>query len=340
MRTLTVLVALTAVSSLSVGASLKVSVPPALGAVPIVMATAWDLYREEGVHVELVPLPSQRDRLLAFQVGQVDLVVTDLTGALLLLSSVPKGAVIVGTAYTPAPEAPHLAFITPPAFSRIRTWDDLVARIKGGTRVQIALPRQSDLEFVADEVFRSAGITVPADLYIGQDNLLNNASWTLLGMVAVGALPQPYVDYILTYGYPGKPTLEVLRWVPGASFPPEVIVARRSLVETQPNTLAAFFRAVRRAVDRLNSEDRDAVVAAALPVAVDLFFPGGSPQEVTDPEVRAQIEKGIAAIVIPNFPQPNTLDPQVYNRVMTWAVGKKYLRSPIPYDTVVVSPPG
>lgn len=340
MRTLTALAVLVAVSGLAPAAPLKVSVPPVTGAVPIVMGKAWDLYREEGVEVELVPLPSQRDRLLAFQAGQVDVVVTDLTSALLILASAPRGALILGTAYAPEPEAAHLAFITPPALSQIRTWEDLVARIKRGTRVQIALPRQSDLEFVADEVFRNEGITVPADLYIGQDNLLHNASWTLLGMVAVGVLPQPYVNYILTYGYPGKPTLEVLRWVQGANFPPEVIVARRSVVEARAAAVSAFFRAVRRAVDRLNSEDRAAVVAAALPVAVDLFFPGSHPQEAADPEVRAQIEKGIAAIVIPTFPQPAMLDSQMYNRVMTWAIGKRYLRSPIPYETVVVPPPG
>ncbi len=311
-----------------------------MGAVAVVMGVAWGEFEEEGVQVELVPLPSSRDRLLAFQAGQVDLMVADLTSALLLLSSVPRLAAIAGTAYASDPERDHLAFITPPAFSRLRTWEDLVARIKGGTRVQIALPRQSDLEFVADELFREEGLVVPADLYIGQDNLLDNATWTLLGMVAVGALPQPYVDYILNYGYPGKPTLTVLKWVPGASFPPEVFVVRRPLVESQPEVLGAFFRALRRTVDRLNGADRDELVATALPVAVDLFFPGGGPQNTDDPDLKAEIEKGIAAIVIPQFPHPAALDPGVYERVMLWAVGKRYLRSPIPYETAVVSPPG
>jgi len=311
-----------------------------MGAVPIVMAETWELFKDEGIEITLIPLPSQSDREFAFRAGQVDVMLTDLTGALLLLQSLPQGAVIVGTGYAPDPEGNHLAFLTPPTFSRIRSWDDLVARVRGGTRVQIALPRESDLEFAADEAFRSAGLSVPADLYIGQDNLLDNATWVLFGLVAVAVLPQPYVDYILTYSYPGKPTLEVIQWVAGASLPPEVIVARRSIVESRLDDLAAFFRAVRHAVDRLNSEDRDDIVASALPVAVDLFFPGGGPEQATDPLVRAEIEKGIAAIVIPHFPQPGVLDPEVYGRVMTWAVGKRYLRSPIEYDAVVVSPPG
>jgi ABC-type nitrate/sulfonate/bicarbonate transport system substrate-binding protein len=303
------------------------------------MAEAWDLFRAEGVEVELVPLPSQRDRILAFQAGLVDVMVSDLTAALLLVSSVPQQALIVGTAYEPDPAADHLALITPGAMSRIASWDELVARVRGGARVQIALPRQSDLEFVVDEVFRAQGVTPPADLYIGQDNILVNAGWTLLGMVAVGALPQPYVDYILAYDYPGMPALEVLRWVPGAAFPPEVVVARRSLAEVQPEILAAFFRALRQSVARLNGADRDELVATALPLAVDLFFAGGGP-EVAPPEVRTAIEAGIAAIVIPVFPEPRAVDRDVYDRVMAWAVRMRYLRAPIPYDAAVVPPLG
>ncbi len=339
MRTLTGLAVAAAFCFLCSGAPLRVSLPPALGAVPIVMGEVWGMFEEEGIEIELIPLPSQRDRMLAFQAGQVDVMVTDLTGALLLVSSVPRLAAIVATAFAPEPMEDHLAFITPVVLSRISTWSEFTSRLQGGARIQIALPRQSDLEFVVDELFRREGLVVPLDLYIGQDNLLVNSTWTLLGMVAVGALPRPYVDYILTYSYPGKPTLEVLRWVPGESFPPEVIVVRRPLLEGQPEVVAAFFRALRRAVERLNGEDRDEVVAAALPVAVDLFFPGAGP-EVADPAARAEIEKGIAAIVIPTFPQPEPLNPDVYERVMTWAVGKKYLRSAVPYDVAVVPPPG
>ncbi len=336
MSLLTVVAAFCFASS---GAPLRVSLPPAFGAVPVVMGVTWGLFQEEGVEVQLIPLPSQRDRMLAFQAGHVDVMVTDLTGALLLVSTLPKGAVIVGTAYVPAPGSAHLALVTPVAFSRIATWDEFLARVRGGGRVQIAVPRQSDLEFVVDELFRRHGLPVSPDLYIGQDNLLINATWTLLGMVAVGALPQPYVDYILNFNFEGKPTLQALQWVAGADIPPEVFVFRRSLVEAQPDLVASFFRALRRAVARLNELEREELVATALPIAVDLFFPGGGPQ-AADPEVRAQMEAGIAAIVIPVFPEPGPVDPDVYGRVMAWAVGRRYLRSPIPYEAAVVPPPG
>ena len=73
---------------------------------------------------------------------------------------------------------------------------------------------------------------------------------------------------------------------------------------------------------------------------MNLFFPGGGPETATDPNVRAEIERGIAAIVIPVFPQPAAVEREVYERVMTWAVEKRYLRSSLPYDSAVVPPPG
>lgn len=346
MRTISLLTVVAPFFFASSGAPLKVSLPPSFGAVPVVMAASpsvsggvtWGLFQEEGVEVELVPLPSQRDRMLAFQAGQVDVVVSDLIGALMLIDS-PRGseAVIVSTAYGPEPTKDHLALISPVTFSKIATWEEILARIRGGGRVQFALFRPSDLEFVVDELFRSQGVGVPPDLYVGQDNLLINATWAIFGMMLV--LPQPYANYILTYDFPGRPTLQALKWVAGENIPPEVFVFRRSLVESQPELVASFFRALRRTVQRLNAAEREEIVAVALPVAVNLFFPGVSPEAAT-PEVRAQIEASIAAIAIPVFPEPGPVDRDMYGRVMAWAVGKKYLRSPLPYDTAVVPPPG
>ncbi len=320
------------------GAPLRVSLPPLTGAVPVVMGAAWGLFEEEGITVELVPLPSQRDRILAFQAGQIDAMVTDLTGALILMGAGGNDAVIAGTLYTPDPTRPHVFVITPPAYSRISSWGDLLAKVQRGERVQLAVPRQSDLEFVLDELFRKEGVTFRAEGYIGQDNLISNASWVLFGMVTAGALPQPYVDYILNFDFPGKPQLVVIAEVGAEDVPPEVLVIRRAITQREPAKVAAFFRALRRAVDRLNASTREELVALALPQAVNLFFPGANPEEAT-PEDRARIEAAIAAISIPVFPQPGPVDPQMYERVVSWAARKGYIRSPIPYAIATTTPP-
>jgi len=45
-------------------APLRVSLPPLMGAVPVALGAAWGMFAEEGVEVQLLPLASQRDRLV------------------------------------------------------------------------------------------------------------------------------------------------------------------------------------------------------------------------------------------------------------------------------------
>jgi hypothetical protein len=99
---------------------IRVSLPPLLGALPVAVAQKLDLFREQGLEVQLVPLPSQRDRILAFQAGQIEAMVTDLTSALLLVASQPKQAAIAAALYLPPQDGTHLALITPVNFSRIQ----------------------------------------------------------------------------------------------------------------------------------------------------------------------------------------------------------------------------
>jgi NitT/TauT family transport system substrate-binding protein len=309
------------------------------GAVPVALGVAWGTFQEEGVEVELVPLPSGRDRVLAFQAGQIDVLVTDLTSAIMLVAARPDEAVIAGSAFTPAPGARHLVMLTPVSYSRITCWEDFVAQVRGNPRLQIAIPRQSDLEFAVDQLLRSYNLVVSPDAYIGQDNLLVNATWTLFGMVSVGVFPQPYVDYLLHYEFEGKPPLAILTDFGGVTIPPEVIVVHRRVLRDRPEVVAGFFRGFRRAVVKLNATPREALVATAMPLALELFFPGADPAE-GKPEFKARVDAAIAAITIPVFPEPATVDPDSFARVAEWAAQKGYLRAPVQYGTATIAPPG
>lgn len=340
MRTLTVLAVAVGVFVCSGVGQLRVSLPPSFGAIPVVMGVTWGLFAEEGVEVELVPLPSSADRQLAFQAGQVHVMVSDLTTAVILVASPGTPGVIVGTAYVPETDAPYLALITPTGVTKMTTWEEFAARVSRDRGTQLGIIKKSDYAFAVEELLAREGLSLPIDNYVGVDNLLQSAIWLGLGLgPVVYGLPQPYADYLATLTLGESTMLTVLQWVPGEDMPPEVVVFRRDVVDSQPELVAAFFRGLRRAVERLNSEDRDRVVADVLPVAVNLFFPGGGP-ETADAETRDRIESAIAAVAIPRFSEPMILDPDVYERVMAWVVAKKWVRAASPYDSTVVPPPG
>ena len=286
-----------AVSVGAFAAPIRVSLPPLLGALPVAVAQKLDLFGEQGLEVQLVPLPSQRDRVLAFQAGQIEAMVTDLTSALLLVASQPNEAAIAAALYLPPQDGTHLALITPVNFSRIQTLSELT-EAAARRKIQIAVLRQSDLEFMLDQLFQNQGLFFPSELYVGQDNLLVNATWTLFGMTAAAVLPQPYVDYLLHYEFEGKPTLLVLADFAGLPIPPDVLVVRRSL---PAEAVEAFLAAVKEAATRIRNMSREELIKLAMPLVIELFFPGVN-LEAANPEARARIEAAVDARVSQTSP--------------------------------------
>ena len=319
-----------AVSVGAFAAPIRVSLPPILGALPVAVAQKLDLFGEQGLEVQLVPLPSQRDRVLAFQAGQIEAMVTDLTSALLLVASQPNEAAIAAALYLPPQDGTHLALITPVNFSRIQTLSELM-EAAARRKIQIAVPRQSDLEFMLDQLFQNQGLSFPAELYVGQDNLLVNATWTLFGMTAAAVLPQPYVDFLLHYEFEGKPTLLVLADFAGLPIPPDVLVVRRSL---PAEAVEAFLAAVKEATTRIRNISREELIGLAVPLAIELFFPGVN-LEAANPEDRARVEAAVDALRIPNFPDPSLPDPKIIELVSAWAKTKGYLSQNLSYAEVV-----
>lgn len=320
--------------AISVGvfaAPLRVSLPPLLGALPVAVAQKLDLFADQGLEVQLVPLPSQRDRILAFQAGQIDALVTDLTSALLLVSAQPKEAAIAAALYLPPQDGSHLALITPVNYSRIYSLAELIETAQK-RRVQIAVPRQSDLEFMMDQLFGQHGFSFPAELCVGQDNLLLNATWVLFGMTSAAVLPQPYVDYLLHYEFEGKPTLLVIADFAGLPVPPDVLVVRRSLSSA---AVEGFLAALRKAVEKIRNMTRDELVALAMPIAIELFFPGVN-LETANPEDRARVEAAVDALRIPNFSDPAPLDPEIFQMVADWAAKKGYLSRKLSYADAIL----
>lgn len=295
------------------------------------IAEKLGLFSNQGLGVELVPLPSQRDRILAFQAGQIDALVTDLTSAILLVATNPREAAIAAALFVPPQDGSHLALITPANYSRVYSLAELIEAART-RRVQIAIPRQSDLEFMLDQLFAQHGFSYPPELYVGQDNLLINATWTLFGMTSAAVLPQPYVDYLLHYEFEGKPTLLVLSDFAGLPIPPDVLVVRRSLPS---EARARFLSAVAEAVARIRSMGREELVELAMPMAINLFFPGVN-LETAAPEDRARVEAAVDALRIPQFTEPAPPHPEIFELVASWAREKGYLPRTISYSDAVL----
>ncbi len=330
-------------STTAVAGSLRVSVPPLFGSVPVILAsdTAWGLFAEEGLAVTVVPLPSQRDRTMAFTAQQVDVLVADLTQAVIIVSQQSTDAVIAGATYSvePADEgnSPPVMLISQ-RYARVTSVEELAQEASEGS-VKIGVPRQSDLEFMLDQLFESTELPLPPaqQAYVGRDDLLINADFLGRGHFHAGVFPQPYADYLLSIDFPGKPEFFVLSDFMGIPVPPTVIVLQRSLLEERPEDVAAFFRALDGAVERVNTLPRDDLLELGWQLVTHLFMPGQEPHTLAA-EDRENVEKAIEKLFVPEFPLPHSLDPELFNQVLSWAQRKGYVRFPARFDERVISP--
>lgn len=309
---------------------LRVSLNPILGSAPILFAQEWGLFSEEGLEVELVPLAAQRDRIFAFQAGQVDVMVADVASVVMLAA---RGEpLVVATAYVPEDPSAQYIILVHEKYSGVSSMADLAAMLGKRNFFRIALPLQSDIEFATDMALRAHGLEPDSRFYFGQDNLFIMASMVVYGMVAAAVLPEPYASFSLTFAEAEGLGITALEDFSGIPVLPHLIVFQRRYVREHPEEVAKFLAAFRAATERMNRESKEGLLTLGAPEVLRLFYRGQNPEEVlVHPSVVAAIE----AVSVPHFPAPSLLDKGVYEAVCRWAIAKGYVRFEHPYEEVV-----
>ncbi len=312
------------------GEAIRVTPAPILGSAPIIFAEEWGLFAEEGVEISIVPLASQRDRLMAFHAGQVDALIGDVASAVLLAALTDP--LMVATAYCPKPGERQFAFLVNGRHIRAESLRDLLPSLGKRNFLRIALPLQSDIEFAMDTAFKGLGMEPHPGLYFGQDDLFLAASMVVYGMVAAAVLPEPYASFSLEFAKAEGLDLKELRDFKDVPHLPHLIIFQRSFVEKHPDLVRKFLAAFSAAAERMNKESKEGLLSLGAPEVLHLFYRGMDPDEVlTNPSVKAAIQ----AIKVPEFPPPGILAPEIYGAVHDWALEKRYIKFAHPYEEVV-----
>jgi len=295
--------------------TLKFSLPPIMGSLPVALGHSWGCFKDAGLDMQLVGLSDNQARSLALMAGSIDGMVCDVTTAILLYTS-GTPIVITSTAYQP--QSGSLAILSPGYF-RIDSLKDLLARTeKGSTLKSIALTQMSDLEYETDNLLSHLGYTVdPNKDYSYWHDMLQLATFLSLGSVYAAVLPEPYITYISEYpSMNPNAKLVHLSDFEGMTLLPSVIIFRRSIIEKSPDLVSRFYTAYRAAIDRINSLSRQDLIAEGTDQALSLFFPGLTKENVPE---------GIMDhFVIPHFDPPQMLAKTQFEDVLAWARAKRY----------------
>jgi ABC-type nitrate/sulfonate/bicarbonate transport system substrate-binding protein len=306
-------------SSVFVGTAtptLRLSLPPVMGCLPIAFANGWGMFTQNGLDVQVVGLSDNQARTLALMAGEIDAMICDVSTAVLLVAN-GIDIVITSTAYQPE-QTGSMALLTQSYF-RIESVDDLLNRTKNGnTTRSIGIIEMSDIEYALDSLLISLGHTADSDKHYSYwHNMLQLSMFLNLGSVYAAVLPEPYITYLCEYP-PIKPGTKLIHLsdFEGIDILPSVVVFRREAVEQFPETVAQFYDVYREAIDKINQTDRDELMETGINIALSLFFPGLTEDSVP--------EGVLDKFKIPQFSYPAMLAKEKFEDVIAWEKWKGY----------------
>ncbi len=312
---------------------LRMTLPPIMGSLPIVLGDEWGIFYDHGLALQLKGLVDRESRIAALRAGRIDGMVTDLTTAILAaLDGID--IVITSTAFL-AQNGAGLALLTQYR-TGITSIEDILGNFAAGDeRAQIHLSHLSNLHFQTDQLLAQLGF----DIY----NAANYQFWTdMVAMatnfafmprwVPAAVFPEPYISFLVSFIPLRIRGAEIIVLADFLDIEPvpSVIIFRREFVQQNNEAIQRFHAAHRLAIARLNASSVEELLAVGVDVVVTMFFPGldpGDPQLIP-PEVIAQL--AIPYFVAPTLPAPASLA-----AVMDWLIAAGHARERITYDEII-----
>lgn len=208
---------------------------PALETFPIFIADNKGFFEDEGLTVVLEQFFNPRDRDIAFQTNtQIDGMVFDLVQLAIFREA---GIDIVATTST-------IGLASLVGVQGAYTIEDLYDG-------DVLMTSNTSMDYILDRALTSVGMTID-NIVINEVPALPTRLEMLLHGHAVGAiLPDPFATMALKEGFNLITTTKEL------GINPFIFAFRREVVEQNPEAMEAFYRAINRAVDFLNTASRE-----------------------------------------------------------------------------------
>ena len=216
--------------------NLRIGLLPVMNAITFSQPWILGYYEQEGITVERVPFASAASLREAVAAGEVDGFLADLITALVLI----EGGLDLRTVR-------HVEIFPFPMFAVIAHADSGIMSAEDLRGATIGLSKSTVVQYVADGMLASAGITPDEVEYVNVPGILNRADMLLAGEIQVATLPVPMWAKAVLEGHTRIVDDSEVFYVPEAySFSAAVLAEKGDAVR-------AFFRAIERSVGEMNA---------------------------------------------------------------------------------------
>lgn len=280
---------------------LKIGTLPIEDNLAILVAAKNGYFAAENLEVELVSFQSPVESQSAFQSGELDGMVTDMTVAA-LLKSAGEDLRVTSLTLGANPQEGRFAIVAAPQ-STIET----VADLKGKS---IGISTNSIIEYVTDGLLEEGGVnpsevnkTTVAKIPLRVEMLLSN-------QIDAITVPDPQVSYVVAQG--AKVIAEDTK---GENMSQAVIIMTGKTISEKREAVTRFFKAYAKAVDDINNEPEQ---------YQELLI-----DNMNIPESIAK-SYGVQRYSKPQLPAKKEV-----NNIITWLKNKNLLKNEINYEDFI-----
>lgn len=279
---------------------IRVGLLPILESLPVYVAQERGLF-PKGLEVITVSTPSAAERDQLLSAGELDVVINDLLAVVLFNKERPR-LVVVRAARVPTQTHPQFFLLSSP---RSRVLD-----LKGLAGASLAISEFTVIHYVTERLLEAYGVDPQKVKFVSIPRISERMSALMAGHVEAATLPDPLALLALKEG--ARLLLDDSRY-PHHSL--SVYSFRNDFVSKNPDIVKAFLQGLNRAVEVLKEEKGK---------WTDLLF-------------EKKLVPGTLAgrYTLPEFPGPFVPNRSQWEDVVKWALDKKLIKAPLPYESSV-----
>lgn len=276
---------------------IRIGLLPILESLPVYVAHERALF-PKGIEVVPIPTPSAAERDQLLSIGELDAVINDLLAVALFNREKPQ-LVAVNVARVPTPTHPQFFLLSSPK--------GRVIDLKGLEGASLAISEFTVIHYVTERLLEVHGVDPQKVKFVSIPRISERMSALMAGHVEAATLPDPLALLALKEG--AKLLLDDSR-CPHYSL--SVYSFRSDFVNKHPEAVKAFLQGISRAVGLLREEKGK---------WTDLLF-------------ERKLVPGTLAgsYTLPEFPRPFVPKKSQWEDVVKWALDKKLLKAPLPYE--------
>lgn len=279
---------------------IRIGLLPILESLPVYVAQEKALF-PKGIEVVPVSTPSAAERDQLLSTGELDAVINDLVAVVLFNKERPQ-LVIVRAARVPTQTHPQFFLLSSP---KSRVLD-----LKGLAGASLAISEFTVIHYVTERLLEAHGVDPQKVKFVSIPRIPERMSALMAGHVEAATLPDSLAILALKEG--AKLLIDDSRY-PYCSL--SVYSFRGDFLNKHPEAVRAFLQGINRAIELLKEEKGK---------WTDLLF-------------ERKLVPGTLAgsYTLPEFPGPFVPKRSQWEDVIKWALDKKLIKSPLPYESSV-----